>query len=893
VRRSLPCFLTVLLLAGSAHAQVSAQRSDGITTVLRQLEQVLETYDSAGYVSLLAPGTDPQTSFESLGDWIVPGITRGVVRERVRVESQGVPPGQGYDVYVDVLIEVGKTGRVGTWLIELRRVPSSVVSGPGDIWRISALKVLTTLRGLYRLDLSPDKEFTVENLTLTAEDFQVRLPHGIAFLAETDSGITGIVLLGKGDFTFSPAPAAERGQVKIFCGAEAFQSRFESLYVRVNPADFDEHISPSALKPRPVDKRDLRRANAIFQNNLQLSFSLDLADLSRDTWSVVPKLGDLVTEIQTGKAKVTYMRSQSDPEDLRFFDRTHNKTVSIYASKQKLADRGRFFSEDDQVDYDILNYDIDASFDPRREWIDGTARLLLVPKQAAISTLTLTLAEPLVIRSVTSDKFGYLMALRATGQNEVIINLPEPLKPNTILDLEFTYGGRLPAVPPDREALDLAQDQSEFFTIQPDPSYVYTGRSYWYPQGQVSDYATANLVLRVPENYSTVATGALDEGYPTLVPGGPSRGPAWKEYHFSATQPVRYLAWATSKFVHVDSATVSIPPPEGSSQLVGVSYYKTDVSVESSSMLRQRALDLSQNTQDVLKFYGTLLDDMPYQTFTLAVVERNTPGGHSPPYFAALSQPPPATPIAWRTDPVYFSDFPEFFVAHETAHQWWGQGVGWKNYHEQWLSEGFAQYFSALYAERTYRKDVFDGIISQMTRWTIDRSDRGPVYLGYRLGHFKNDSRIFRALVYNKGGLALHMLRRLLGDDVFFRSIRRFYSTWRFKKAGTEDLRAVFEAEAKRPLDRFFERWIYSAALPRMKFSYRTEPDAVVVRFEQVGDIFDVPVTVTMEYANASSSTDIIVPVTDQVTEQRIPLKGVLKGVEANRDNAAPVIFVK
>ncbi len=88
-----------------------------------------------------------------------------------------------------------------------------------------------------------------------------------------------------------------------------------------------------------------------------------------------------------------------------------------------------------------------------------------------------------------------------------------------------------------------------------------------------------------------------------------------------------------------------------------------------------------------------------------------------------------------------------------------------------------------------------------MARWTLDRSDQGPVYLGYRLGHIRNDGRVFRALVYNKGALTLHMLRKLIGDDAFFRGLRRFYATWRFKKAGTEDVKAAFEIEANRDLD--------------------------------------------------------------------------------------------
>ncbi len=860
--------------------------TDGLSRVFRQTEQALETHDSGTFAALLLPEAATAESTASfLSDWVLPGITRAVVHERLRLPARGRPAGDAYDVYVDVLTESGKTGRVGTWLMELRRdAPAR------DTWRIAAMTVLTSVRGLYRLALNPDKEFDVENLTLSAEDFEVRLPHGVAFVAEMADGATAVVLIGRGDFTFSPAPLAEKGQVKIFSGSETLQSRFESLYVRVNPADFDEHIAAASLTQRPVDKRDFRRADLIFQDKVALSFGLDLNDLSRERWSVAPKLGDLVAEIQTDRNHLTYMRSVGDREDIRFFDRTHQRTISIYASKQNLASRGRFFSEDDQVDYDILHYDLEASFDPQREWIDGNVRVLLVAKNAPISTLTLNLAESLVIRSVVSQKFGYLMALKVTGQNDVIINLPAELPPNEILDLEFVYGGRLPAVPPEREALDLEQ-ANEFFNGTAEPSYIYTGRSFWYPEGAVTDYATANLVLRVPEGFGSVASGALDEGFPKIVN---IQSRAWKEYQYSATQPVRYLAWAVSRFVHVDDATVSLPSRDGETiRPAGVSYSQADLSVESSGMLKRRAQELSIITQDVLTFFGSLVDDIPYQDFTLAVVERSTPGGHSPAYFAALSQPPPTTPIAWRSDPAYFNEFPEFFVAHEAAHQWWGQAVGWKNYHEQWLSEGFAQYFAALYSERLHRKDVFDKVIGQMTRWTIEKSDQGPVYLGYRLGHLKNDSRVFRALVYNKGGLVLHMLRRLIGDEAFFSGVKRFYTTWRFRKAGTEDLKAAFEAESHLPLERFFDRWIYNDTLPRLKFSYKFEGDAVVVRFEQVGDIFDVPVTVRLNYAGAAAAVDIVVPLTEQVTERRIPLNGIVKDVEANRDNAAPVIFVK
>ena len=882
-----------LCVPAIAYGQTGAapKQSDGVSRLLRELERVMVANDAPGYLALVTPGVGAVTH-EILNEWIEPGVSRAIVQERLRIPSANVPQGQGVDVYVDVMSESGMQGRVGTWLLDLR-----LDSSKPDTWHITKLTVLTTVRGLYRLAINSKKQFTVTNFRLQAEDFELEVPRGTAFVAEIEDEVTGMVLLGQGHATFSPSLAAERGQVKIYGGSEELRTKFSWLYIRMDPVDFESRIQMETLQPRAVDTGDLRRAEAVFEENLDLTFSLDLGDLSRERWSVMPKQGDLVTEFQTDRAHLTYMRSGADPEDIRFFDRTHQRTISIYPSKARLTASGPFFNEDDQSEFDILNYEIDASFDPRREWIEGKATLLVTPRRSTMMAITLTLAESLVIRSVTSRKLGYLMALRVKGHNDVIINLPVPIQPNEVIDLQFAYGGRLPAVAPEREVLDLAAQRgdspsSDYFSMPVVPSYIYTGRSNWYPQGQFTDYATAQLTLRVPQEYSTVASGALDEGFPKLLPADPRDSRTiWKEYRFSATQPVRYLGWATSRFLDVDEETVSIPETDKPA-LAGVSYHVTELAVKATSLLQRRARDLSTLTQDVMKFFGTLMGDIPYQSFTLAVVERNMPGGHSPPYFAALSQPPPATPISWRTDPAYFDNFPEFFLAHEAAHQWWGQAVGWKNYHEQWLSEGLAQYFAALYAEQLKRKDVFDPVIRQMARWTLDRSDQGPVYLGYRLGHIKNESRTFRALVYNKGALSMHMLRLLLGDDVFFRGLRRFYTTWRFRKAGTEDLKKAFEAESGRSLDRYFARWIYGSSLPRLKFSYTTVPDAVTARFEQMGEIFDVPVMVTIQYAN-NTSIDVIVPVIDQIVEVRVPTTGLIRSVEANRDDKAPVIFVK
>ena len=119
-------------------------------------------------------------------------------------------------------------------------------------------------------------------------------------------------------------------------------------------------------------------------------------------------------------------------------------------------------------------------------------------------------------------------------------------------------------------------------------------------------------------------------------------------------------------------------------------------------------------------FYESIIGDSPYSSFTVALIESDLPGGHSPGYFAALNQQLPSSGLVWRNDPAAFPNYPDFFLAHELAHQWWGQAVGWRNYHEQWISEGFAQYFAAMYAQHQRGDEGFASVLKQLRQWGMD-----------------------------------------------------------------------------------------------------------------------------------------------------------------------------
>jgi hypothetical protein len=433
--------------------------------------------------------------------------------------------------------------------------------------------------------------------------------------------------------------------------------------------------------------------------------------------------------------------------------------------------------------------------------------------------------------------------------------------------LSMAYSGKLYPQSLSREAAEVtAQDRPESGwvagqenAIPPEPNYAYSNNSYWYPQSTVTDYATARIRVTVPQDFQAVSSGTvIDEG---VV--GTDRVAA-----FTADTPARYLSTVISRFVPLPRTTLALPSGK-------------TLTIDARSNPRQfgGTKTLTSRAADIIKFYSSIVGDVPYPSFTLLSLESDLPGGHSPAYFAAINQPMPTTTFTWRNDPIAFDDtFPNFYLAHEIAHQWWGQAVGVKNYHEQWISEGLAQYFAYRYAGADRGSAVQLNILERMRRSVRRYGDSGPVSLGYRLGHVVGDGANFRAIVYNKPVIVLEMLRELIGDEAFSAGLRRFYQAWKFQKAGTDDLRLAFEAEAKQPLGRFFDRWILDDAFPALTLTsvVETSGDAALLRIEQTGDVFDMPATVAIGYQSLPTEF-VTVPLRAAVTELRVPLKGKVR----------------
>jgi hypothetical protein len=902
---AMPAYGQTQTAAPSAPPDLSRQNqpatADGVAQLLARLEQLLQQNNRDEFPSLLStPDITGAEAEQATDDLFSYETTRAVVKERDRTPLDGALPGDGYQVIVEVMTETPARARVLTARLDVRRPRG----GSADSWRIAAINRLTFVQGLYRLRLNPSTQYIAREFTIRAQDVQFTLHTGSVFQVLSGDGVTGLVLLGRGEMKFAPGPQTEKGQLRIFSGNETLTALFGAAFVRMHPADYETRVDVSGLRGVPADPRQVRRAQDVFATEAPKSFNIDLRDLSRETWYILPQSGDLLAEVRTNKfGTLTYSRSGGNAEDVTLFERGRKRAVSLYASPSTLAVRGETYNEDDLRTYDVIDYNVDTVVSPDRQFIEGRTHVTLRIQADAAATLTMRLAEPLAVTSVISTEFGRLLFFRIRNDESLIINLPVSAQQGAVLTLDIAYSGRLPTQALDRETVALEPQQGDDTEpeslIQSEPNFLLSSRSAWYPQNVITDYARARIRVTVPEGYGCVASGQLTPGDVSLRDAA-SQTPG-RAYVFNANQPVRYFAVVVSRLTHVTDTVVdardsSIPvaatyQSPGRPGVEMRRYDRISIGVEANPRQIGRGRDIAPVAADIMRFYGTLMDDTPYESLTVTMLEHDVPGGHSPAYFSIINNAAPFSKLYWGNDPSAFAGVPEFFLAHELAHQWWGQAIGWKNYHEQWISEGFAQYFSALYAQRAHGDAAFNAMLRQFRRWSISESDQGPVDLGYRLGLIQGQGRIFRAVIYNKGASVLHMLRRFIGDEAFFNGLRRFYGEQKFQKAGTDDFERAMETASGRSLDRFFDRWIHGSEIPTLRYSSTIQPGEVLVEFDQDSrTIFDLPVTVTVQYADGHLE-DVIVPVSDAHVEQRIPTRGTVRDVQMNRDSAALARF--
>ncbi|MCK4578550.1 MAG: HEAT repeat domain-containing protein, partial [Candidatus Marinimicrobia bacterium] len=276
-----------------------------------------------------------------------------------------------------------------------------------------------------------------------------------------------------------------------------------------------------------------------------------------------------------------------------------------------------------------------------------------------------------------------------------------------------------------------------------------------------------------------------------------------------------------------------------------------------------------EKTPDMIDYFSRVIGyDYPYEKYAQTTIVDFMWGG-----MENIS----ATTLTEYTlhDEVAHLDFSsDGLVAHELAHQWWGDLLTTKNWNHLWLNEAFATYFDALYVEHDKGEGEFLlELIDNRRRYLEEDKHNYRRPIVYDL--YEDPSEMFDVHSYQKGSLVLHMIRYLLGDELWWQAIRHYADTHAGQTVETNDFKQAIEDATGYPMDRFFEQWLYSAGHPEysVKWKWDNKQTAVVLDVKQVQQVddltplFAMPVDIALygEFGAVTRRIDV-----DQVEESFI-----------------------
>ncbi len=185
-------------------------------------------------------------------------------------------------------------------------------------------------------------------------------------------------------------------------------------------------------------------------------------------------------------------------------------------------------------------------------------------------------------------------------------------------------------------------------------------------------------------------------------------------------------------------------------------------------------------------------------------------------------------------------------IAHEIAHQWFGNAVTEADWDDVWLSEGFATYFTLLFIEHWQGRDAFAAGLKDSRAKVFEMEKKNPDWK-VRHDNLADMKRVLQPLIYQKGGWTLHMLRSMMGDEAFWKGIRDYYGRYRNANATTADFQKVMEEASGLKLGWFFDQWLNRAGSPAVKGSWNWDAASrmVVVVLEQSSD-FRLPLEIAI-----------------------------------------------
>ena len=722
---------------------------------------------------------------------------------------------------------------------------------------------------LRNVGLDGQRVFQIREASLDRGTVHISLEDGkIGFTQDVAGRVTGAFFEGDGEILLMPPNKTERASMALFTGAAILEEQFTTAYFRFNDDTYAE------LKPfmRPADDpsafvdewndtaRNLAVSDAL---RLLLSFSKLLPVTGEESAGIPPanfegdrllharmqgeRLGTFDVNFDTRAAEQVWVGGTRIFEGKDYYNVW---TSFALPTPEKSAGAGGTAEELSPYAVRVAGYRIRAEVKPPTE-LSAEADLQMEVLQGGERTVLFELSRFLEIDHVVVDghslEFIHNPAIEGTqlsrrGNDLVAVVFPQPLRKGQRLELEFAYHG------------NVLSDAGG--------GLMYVGaRGIWYPNRGL-EMANFDMEFRYPANWTLVATGKSVDTTPN------SSAVAGEEVgRWVSERPIPFAGFNLGKYSHAEAragevkvetyaaATVernfpqmavrpAMPPSAPNPPFVRPPPFPETLAPPPSPA--RTAPSVSETAARAITSFAQWYGPFPYSHLSLTQMPGHISQGW--PELVFLSSYVFLTPEEQAGLQMDSLDriLSRGVIAHESAHQWWGDLVGWDSYRDQWAMEGLAEYSSLLLLEKQDPAQ-FRAVLEKYRSNLLEKGkngkaimEAGPVTLGSRLSSSEFPAG-YETVAYQRGAWLYHMLHTMLLDgerkrgargteggtpeDPFLRALRRLRERYQGKAITTramlhafeEDLPPVLRYEGRQSLDWFYDTWVNGIAIPRLE----------------------------------------------------------------------------
>lgn len=695
------------------------------------------------------------------------------------------------------------------------------------------------------LDMAPDpaQKAEVENLTLQRDVGRFLLEKGILYLCKPVHGrVYAAIFKGRGTFSFTPPTEVEKVQLARFYKTTTLVQDFKTMFLIFadsTAAQLRQQLDFSPGHPGREFDEAVRYALQYLHRKRGKQFDFPLMKIALDelhnsffhahfSWH---KTVPLFWEINPfEEEEVRFMRRLRGPSYLYIAE-----VINQFQQQRDLTADGDGKAENkshlqvDQYTLDVTLAGSQLRFSAKAA-VDFTA---LADRQHWIS---FRLFNDLEVDSAFWEDGRPAAFVKEKDNPYLWLRCDPPLAQGDARRVVLHYHGK------------LIERQRDWF-------YLLSSRT-WYPKNGHRYRANFDITYRYPKIFQFSSSG-VRVSQDTV---GNQIIARWV-----SAQPAHNMSFNIGFFKEYQIVNDSTPPVTVQMAETGHQEIARRLGTQGVGSGRHMEKQVGKDVVNSIKFFQEVYDTLTVPHFFATDI----PFSHGEAF-------PGLIHLSWQTFQRTRTDgSDEVFRAHEVAHQWWGIGVDFETYHDQWLSEAFAEYSGWWYLQAVVKKaesedkKFYDLLAARRKeivgnrKYIFGRGKKaGPIWMGYRTLSADTQGD-YRLIIYQKGAWVLHMLRMMLldldaGSEETFRQIMKgFYRDYKGQKVSTGDFREFAETVSGKNLEWFFRQWVYGTDIPRYQFAYQIRPLAdgtyqVLgrIRQKEVAPDFRMPVLIGVDFGN-------------------------------------------